>query len=277
MRKIILLLLIPIASLAQNTGIEMMLVNQQIGTPSSYWGATTSNDQGLNSVLQSYPISEYTLKGGNPYSEYEGRIVQIKCVGCNLNALKTDLETHSSVVAKASPATQTHFVNTLSVALQNAAVGTSTGTTANIATTNDTGLNQIFQNFNVRSYDSAGTPIQYVLRCDCDNTQLKMALDNYNNVVLSTSYNSAAYLLSNEDFKNLNPKIYPNPFNLNFQIETNAAISNYSLYDISGKLLISTDSKSRLDNQFDQLSSGAYFLKLTFDNNQNFTQKLIKI
>jgi len=186
MRKIILLLLIPIASWAQNTGIEMMLVNQQIGTPSSYWGATTSNDPSLNAILQSYPVSEYTLKGGNPYSEYEGRIVQIKCVGCNLNALKTDLEAYSSVVGKASPATQTHFVNTLSVALQNAAVGTSTGTTANIATTNDSGLNQIFQNFNVRSYDLAGSPVQYLLRCDCDNTQLKMALDNYNNVVLST-------------------------------------------------------------------------------------------
>ncbi|MEZ0007525.1 hypothetical protein ABH942_002907 [Flavobacterium sp. 28YEA47A] len=277
MRKIILLLLIPIASWAQNTGVEMMLVNQQVGTPLSNWGATTSNDQGLNSILQSYPISEYTLKGGNPYSEYEGRIIQIKCVGCNLNGLKADLEAYSSVVAKAYPASQTHFINTLSVVLQNAAVGTPTGTTANIATTNDSGLNQIFQNFNVRSFDPAGSPVEYKLSCDCDNTQLKMALDNYNNVVQSTGYNTAAYLLSNEGFKNINPKIYPNPFNLNFQIETNATISNYSLYDISGKLLISTDSKSRLDNQSGLLSNGAYFLKLTFDNNQNYTQKLIKI
>lgn len=277
MRKIILLLLIPIASWAQNTGVEMMLVNQQIGTPSSYGGATTSNDLGLNAILQSYPVSEYTLKTGNPYSEFEGRIVQIKCVGCNLNALKTDLEAYSSVVAKASPANQAHFINTLSVILQNAAIGTSTGTTANIATTNDPGLNQIFQNFNVRSYDSTQDPTYYQLRCDCDNTQLKMALDNYNNVVLNSAYNNAAYLLSNKDFTNLNPKIYPNPFNLNFQIETNATISNYSLYDISGKLLISTDSKSRLDNQSGLLSNGAYFLKLTFDNNENHTQKLIKI
>lgn len=277
MRKIILFLLVPIASFAQNTGIEMVLVNPQVGTPSSYWGANSSNNQGLNSILQSHAVVDYTLKLGNPYSEYDQKTVQIKCAGCNLNSLKTDLEAYSSVVTKASHASPLYFANTLQVVLQNGTVGIPTGTTANVVTTNDSGLSQIFQNFNVRSYDLVGNQVNYKLSCDCDNAQLKTALDNYNNVILTTNYFNAAYLLSNKDFENSNPKIYPNPFSSNFQIETSVAISNYSLYDISGKLLISTNSKSKLDSQSSLLSNGAYFLKLTFDNQEIYTQKLIKL
>jgi len=277
MKRILLFLLVPMLSFAQNTGIEMLLVNPDVGTPSSYWGARTSNDSGLNAILQSHAVTVYTLKLGNPYYEYDTKTVQIQCADCNLNALKADLEAYSSVVTKATLASPAYFINNLSVMLRNAAAGTFTGTVMNIATTNDSGLNQIFQNFNVRSYDIYGDLNHYKLRCDCDNTLLKAALDNYDTIVLTTDFFNAAYLLSNQDFTNPNPKIYPNPFSSSFQIETNAVVSNYSLYDISGKLLISTDSKAKLDNHSSLISSGAYLLKLTFDNQENYIQKLIKI
>lgn len=277
MKRILLFLLVPMLSFAQNTGIEMVLVNPDIGAPSAYWGATTSNDSGLNAILQSHAVIEYTLKLGNPYYEYDNKTVQIKCAGCNLNSLQADLEAYPTVVSKATQASPTHFINTLSVVLQNAAVGSPTGTVMDVVTTNDTGLNQIFQNFNVRSFDVYGDSNHYKLRCDCDNAQLKSALDNYNNVIQTTGYFTAAYLLSTEDFKNSSPKIYPNPFSANFQIETQSAVSSYSLYDISGKLLIATDSKAVLDGHSGKISSGIYFLKLTFDNKESFTKKLIKI
>lgn len=277
MKRILLFLLVPMLSFAQNTGIEMLLVNPEIGTPSSYWGANTSNDSGLNAILQSHAVIEYTLKLGNPYYEYDNKTVQIKCAGCNLNALQADLEAYPTVVSKATQASPTYFINTLSVVLQNASAGMATGTVMNIATTNDSGLNQIFQNFNVRSYDVYGDLNHYKLRCDCDNALLKAALDNYDNIIASTGYFNATYLLSTDDFKNPNPKIYPNPFSSSFQIETAAVIANYSLYDISGKLLISTDSKAKLDMHSSLISSGAYLLKLTFGNQESYTQKLIKI
>ena len=82
--------------------------------------------------------------------------------------------------------------------------------------------------------------------------------------------------LSNEAFENSKPIISPNPFSENFDIVSTQEVFNYSLIDITGKTIISTSSKSELDNQSSQLSTGIYILNLDFENGQKANYKLVK-
>ncbi len=147
--------------------------------------------------------------------------------------------------------------------------------TNGIVVTNDSNLNQIFQNFNV-FYFSQFSPNYHEIVCVCDNLQLKNALDNYSSLVSSTQFNSPVYLLSNKTFNSANASIYPNPFSDNFSIETENIISNYSLFDVTGKQIAVTNSKTELDSKTAQLNAGFYLLNLTFDNGQTSNYKLVK-
>jgi hypothetical protein len=70
--------------------------------------------------------------------------------------------------------------------------------------------------------------------------------------------------------------VSPNPFSSDFDIQTEETILNYSLVDISGKLLIATTSKNELDTIASQLNSGIYFLNLELENGKSGNFKLIK-
>jgi hypothetical protein len=91
-----------------------------------------------------------------------------------------------------------------------------------------------------------------------------------------TELASAYYLLGNESFDANKPSIYPNPFSTSFSIQTKATILHYGVFDVTGKQIINTASKSALDNQVQQLTSGIYVLKLQSENGEIFKQKLIK-
>ena len=73
-----------------------------------------------------------------------------------------------------------------------------------------------------------------------------------------------------------NIKISPNPFSNHFTIQSKETILNYSLMDITGKVLISTSNKNDLDRISSQLNSGIYFLNLQLENKKNACYKLIK-
>ena len=104
---------------------------------------------------------------------------------------------------------------------------------------------------------------------------LKTALENYTSVVNQVSIYGAAFL-SNHQFDKPKAIISPNPFADNFDIETTQMITNYSIIDITGKTIVSTSSKSDLDNQSTQLSAGIYILNLSFENGQTANYKLVK-
>jgi len=81
----------------------------------------------------------------------------------------------------------------------------------------------------------------------------------------------------------LNLSAYPNPTTnyLMLQIDVSAALSNqsmsYQLYDISGKLLESnTVVANSTTIKMEQLARGAYFLKVTQNNKEIKTFKIIK-
>lgn len=190
----------------------------------------------------------------------------------------TDLAAYSSVVAAAKFWDSSTFSDVLLLNLTNASVGSPTGTSGNIIVTNDANLNQIFQTYNVIQYAlyvPSVSQTAYILTCDCDVTLLKTALENYSAAISNVSIYSAAFL-SNHQFEKPKAVISPNPFSDNFDIETEQTITNYSITDITGKIIVLTSSKSDLDNQSSQLNTGIYILKLTFDNRQTANYKLVK-
>lgn len=149
--------------------------------------------------------------------------------------------------------------------------------------TNDDGLNQIFEDFNVYYYEqiAPNATIEslqrtYSVVCDCDNTELKIALDNYTNVIDYTEFIAPGYLLNTTTFENNNLVLAPNPFTTTFNIQTKESILNYSLFDNVGKQILNTNSKSDLDAISSQMNSGMYVLNLQFENGSAENYKIIK-
>jgi hypothetical protein len=113
----------------------------------------------------------------------------------------------------------------------------------------------------------------YTLNVYAKNSSSTISCDNFSTTDVETVMVS---YLSNEEFIYSKALISPNPFSDNFNIETEQTISNYSIVDFTGKTIISTSSKSELDNQTSQLSTGMYILTLDFENGQKANYKLIK-
>jgi hypothetical protein len=185
-----------------------------------------------------------------------------------------DLQSYSSVVAYAHLADKNLFSDVLRTKITNAIIGIPTGSDNNIITTNDVGLNQIFQDFNVYYYQ----PIAfqwYTIACNCDNYLLKAALDNYSSVTNKTEYISRTYL-STSKFSSNRFLITPNPFSSTFTIDNQRFISEYAIFDISGKQIIKTNSKPELDNQTENLKTGIYVLELKSLNGEVVHHKIAK-
>ncbi|RTY87254.1 T9SS type A sorting domain-containing protein [Flavobacterium sp. GT3R68] len=286
MKKTILFLLFSTFAMAQST-VEIRIVNASFGQPLFNYTVnqtTESNDAVLNAIFQTHHVYSYIPKGGHPYPNYANKVMEAQCNNCNLNQLALDLQSYSTVVAAAKVSTYGYFKDALRLQLFNLNYGIPTGTNNNIIVTNDAGLNQIFQNYNVFYYTqsfpyaSIGSSLLRVFDvvCNCDNTLLKTALDNYNTLVDHAEYINAAYLLGNSQFDLSKTTIYPNPFEDTFNINGTEGIINYTVLDNTGKQIINTKLKSELDNFSPQLNSGLYILKLQFENGQNANYKLVK-
>lgn len=279
MKKSLLFMFICSLGFAQQV-VELRLVNASIGypqTPTTTVNNTTeSNDATLNSILQSHNVTSYILKATHPYPNYANSYVEINCNNCNLNQLKTDLLNYSSVVGNSRVTTPASpFDNTLYMHLVTQGTITNSSIINGTVATNDTNLNQIFQNFNV-FYLSQYSSQNYYVVCNCDNSQLKIALDNYTSFISGTEYANPSYLLGNQTFNSIKVSVSPNPFSDNFTIQTNNEILNYSLFDIFGKQIISTSSHQELEANNQNLRVGLYILSLDFENGQRANYKLVK-
>lgn len=284
MKKLLLILLVSNMSMAQSH-IEVRLVNGNVGTPQcgyyfNDWLCNSTNDAGLNSILSNYGVYYFRELGGHPYPPYQGTIFTLSNTTNDIQ-LTADLSAYSSVVARAVLTTIQGFTDALDVTLVDPNIGIPTGTSGGFIVTNDTTLNQIFQDFHVffytRLYPSISSPDfdkQYTLACDCDASALQLAINNA--TVVSTSYFHQGAILNNNPFEKPKANISPNPFSDNFNIETEQTITNYSIIDVTGKTIVTTSSKSDLDNQSSQLSAGIYILNLNFDNGQTANYKLVK-
>ena len=286
MKKLLLFLLISSFAFSQNA-VEIRLVNSNIGSPVYVWdevylhSTNTSNDAGLNDIFNTYGITGYVNNDIHPYEPY---MFRIKNIQGNVSQQFIDaLAGYSSVVESARITNGMEFSDALRLQLVDLNIGSPVGTSGNIIVTNDPGLNTIFQNFHVfyyvQSYPSSA--VNSILRyytavCDCDKNLLNIALSNYTSVVATTEAYNGGVVLSNPLFLKPRAIISPNPFSDNFNIESEQTITNYSITDIMEKTIVSTSSKSELDNQSSQLSAGMYILNLNFDNGQTANYKLIK-
>jgi hypothetical protein len=287
MKKLLLILLFSNIGFTQNNVVEIRLANQNIGAPAFNFttnNTTESNDIGLNQILQTHNVFQYIHKEGHLYPPFNGRHVEIWCNNCNYSQLVSDLLAYSSVIEKARVTNyESPFKDNLLAQISTANIGVPTGVNNGIITTNDSGLNQIFQTYNVYYYEQ-NAPFStnnnllryYKVVCDCDNVLLKNALDNYSAIISQTEYPFPIYLLKTTEFEKNKISISPNPFSSDFNIQTEETILNYSLVDISGKLLIATTSKNELDTIASQLNSGIYFLNLQLENGKSGNFKLIK-
>ncbi|MEO0038380.1 MAG: hypothetical protein RIQ59_1591 [Bacteroidota bacterium] len=280
MKSLLFILLVSSVCFSQNQVVEIKLVDSSIGGEGMQSG--TSNDSGLNQIFQNHNVFRYEYRYNHPL--IPAKYYEAECQNCDTNQLYTDLLNYTSVVEKARITSYgSPFLEVLATQLQSATIGIPAGTTNGIITTNDAGLNQIFQNFNVNYYALICTSCttapmikSYYISCNCDNAALKSALDNYTSVINFSEFIHASYWLGNNQFQKSKPLISPNPFSTNFNIQTEDPISTYTLFDITGKKLITTNLKNELDNLSSQLNSGIYFLNLNFENGQNGNFKLLK-
>ncbi|HMI08250.1 MAG TPA: T9SS type A sorting domain-containing protein [Flavobacterium sp.] len=282
MKKLFLLFFVSNFAFAQD-GVQIRLVNEAIGAESLFnWGGSTelTNDADLNTILSNYGAYWYQSKGGN-FGQLGNYPIQIGANG-NLNQLVADLQAYSTVIAYAHLADVGYFSDQLEIVVNNAVTGIPVGMNNGIIVTNDAGLNQIFEDFNVSKYgllypDSTEEPAPrfYGSVCDCDINLLKTTLDNYAAVIESTSLTYAVYL-ANEKFNIKETAIYPNPFTSTITIDAPGKITSYDLTDATGKQIIHTNSKAILDVQTVKLATGAYVLSLQFENGQNGNFKLLK-
>lgn len=116
-------------------------------------------------------------------------------------------------------------------------------------------------------------PGNYTLNVYGKNSSSTTTCDNFSTTDIESIQVS---YLSNTAFENSKATISPNPFSNNLNIESVHEISNYSIIDISGKMILSTLSKSEFENQSSQLRSGIYILILDFENGQKVNYKLVK-
>jgi cyanophycinase-like exopeptidase len=74
--------------------------------------------------------------------------------------------------------------------------------------------------------------------------------------------------LANSDYKDIDTKIFPNPFVTDFYIESNTKIQSYTLTDANGKLISNkknlNQNSIRINNE--SLPKGIYFIKVLTEN-----------
>lgn len=274
MKKIILLLLIftsYIQYAQAGLGVEMRLVNPDYIT-----------DEELDNILQSHQVYSVDMKLGYPIYEQEMKIFQLSGA-INLENLRNDLLAYSEVVENAFIVDASLFPDAGMLQILHSDIGIPVGFENNIVLTNDTGLNEIFETFNVYYYEQAfpnstweSTLRVYNVVCDCDVQQLLDVLNEYTDVIEHVSDISAIYLLGIDEYEFPDIKIYPNPFSSQLMIESSKDILHYNISDLTGKNIINTRDVNELQNHLLGLSSGVYIIRFQTNDATEQVKKIIK-
>ncbi|WP_430413095.1 T9SS type A sorting domain-containing protein [Kordia sp.] len=295
---IAILLLFTQLSFAQLKYIQIEIVDQSpalgsfIGAPTYYYnmplGETNySNDAGLNAILIGNNVIAYDKIESLPSVSPNGfaHWTLVVCDNCDNNQLASDLNAYSSVIRNAYPLDDRYAYNHLFLKIADINVGTVTGTSNGIVTTNDSGLNTIFTTHNVYFYTQyLPSSMQnsllraYIAMCDCDANLLKADLDAYS-AVIEAGTTELMYLesqlLSTQEVVFSDVNLYPNPVKNTLHISKTNEIKSLEIYAIQGKLI--RTQKSQFETiDMSKLQSGLYFVKLTDNANRSNTFKVVK-
>lgn len=283
MKKLLLLLLISNFASSQVSRVQIdFAIGFSINVTNTYpWSpseGTSTNNAEINALFLSHGANHFVQSHGSNYP-----IIFADYNGTNLIGFINDLRANSNVTKvrkcyqNTNPGNSSYtYADRLYVKLYDNNNGNPIGTNSNgNVVTSNSAVNLIFDTYQVKSMGYT-VGLWYTIAFDGDITELKDLLDNLNNGVETTDLVGVAMLLENASYEKPKAIISPNPFSDNFAIETEQTVSNYSIIDITGKTIISTSSKSELDNQTSQLSTGIYILTLNFDNGQKANYKLVK-
>lgn len=268
---------------------QIELVNENIGaslTESPSFYSNESNDDGLNQIFETYNVGAYeTIYPSyglpEPYWSEPARFNEVICDSCDAEAFLNALNAYSSVVKYASQIVNSNdgiINNVLSLNLVDQSIGFPNGFNGDIVTTNDNGLNSIFMNYNVRTYDQLASDVNYGLVCSCDAIQLKAELESYSSIISFVEHQYATFLLSTEESELKRTEIYPNPFTnkIELRINANTELKTIEVYDVLGKRVLETKDKMVFESKAVAFKSGIYILKLITVGGQIETKKLIK-
>lgn len=257
------------------SGFNIYVTNTYPYSPSE---GTSTNNAEINAIFSNHGANHFVQSYENNYP-----VIFTDYNGTNLIGFINDLTANNNV-AKVRKCYQSAnqvitgytFADRLYVKFYNNNDATQIGTNSNgnIVTSNNA-INLIFDTYQVKSMGLM-VGFWYTIAFDGDITGLKDALDNLNDVVDTTDLVGVGMLLENTSFEKSKATISPNPFLYNFDIQSEHIITNYTIFDITGKTIVSTSIKSELDNQSSQLSSGIYILNLDFDDGQKANYKLVK-
>ncbi len=283
--KRLLLLVILLFSLASNatqiqidfvSGFNINIINPTIISPNE---GTATTDSAINTIFTNYNVNHCVVASySNPYI-----IIFVDYYGSDVIGFRNALQNNSNVsktwVCYPNQG-YFNFADRLYLNLINTTNGNPIGTNNCTVVTTNADLNIIFTTYNVISMTQLMPSSRYYeIFFEGDITGLKNALDALTLVVDTTTDSTnlvGVAMLKNEEFNKSNTTIFPNPFSNSFSIQTDGSIYNYSLIEISGKQLTSTNSKNEIEKIASQLNSGVYFLNLQFENGQSGTFKLVK-
>ncbi len=270
---------------SQNGYVQLELVDPDIGFPTILSPDDLSNDDGLNQIFVIHNVIFYgnmspEVQLGEPYDS-QPYFNRLTCDGCNVEDLISDLLAYEAVIAFAIEESEYGYLaNFTGLSVVDEAIGLPNGINENgIAITNDVGLNTIFEDFNVRFYKATSSPFynfEFVTICDCDADLLKSELDTYNTVVQLTSTVFYGQLLSVSEQEKLSATIQPNPFKDKVSIKINNTIENIVLFDALGKQVYKSKSITDFLDFSVSLNVGVYLLKLTVQNGETITKKIVK-
>lgn len=252
--------------------INIDIINVNPLSPSE--GSATSNSA-INLIFSNHNVNHCVNTFNNPYD-----IIIVEYTGNNFNSFKNDLLANINVsnvrICHQTINNVYNYADRLYIQLLNGNNGNPILNGSTITT--NSALNTIFSNYNVDVISQVipSSSTWYLIYFQGDITSLKAELENLNTVISSTNLVGVAMLLQNTRFEKSKTIISPNPFSDNFNIETENIISKYSLIDISGKQIVSTNSKQELDAKTQSLNAGFYVLNLTFDSGEISNHKLVK-
>lgn len=259
-------------------GFDINIINPYLGSPSE---GTATTDAAINTIFTNHSVNYCVISFSNSniiFADYNGE---------NLESFMNDLRNNSNVSKVKITLDRTVFDNgyiggysfadVLSLSLIDVTIGNpiDLNSNGNIVTTNSL-LNAIFDTYSVKQMEQFTlNQKSYEIHFDGDINLLFNELKKLSDIVTVRPV-PVIMMLSNEKFITSKTTIYPNPFSSTFTIDNQKFISEYAVFDISGKQIIKTNSKPELDNQTENLKTGMYVLELKSLNGEVVHHKIAK-
>jgi hypothetical protein len=281
MKKLLLLFILLQSVYSHATYVQINFVdNFEIGIINTYYGSpsegTATTDSEINTIFENHfvyhCIEDFSSISKIIFADYTGE---------NLESFINDLQNNSNVskakVTLNNGQYSLAYADRMYLKLIDITVGNPVNINSNgNIITNNASLNTIFDVYNVKQMQLLiPNKPYYIIYFDGDINLLFNALNDLSDVITAEPI-GVPMLLSNEKFITSKSTISPNPFSSTFIITSKEFISEYAVFDISGKQIIKTNSKSELDNQTVNLKTGIYVLELKSLNGELIHHKIVK-